>query len=80
MEMRNQEVNGDGKLSAFEAEKSAGVYNIDVKLYLRIRFRLRKIKTGRFKPKIKCDLKVPLSSNGVSAGTSFEPTKCKIDF
>ncbi|KAF5473490.1 hypothetical protein F2P56_010098 [Juglans regia] len=70
---------GADELSKFNAEKNAGVYSIDVKLYLRIKFKVGKIKTWRFKPKVKCDLKVPLSSNGTSA-SGFETTKCDIDF
>ncbi len=69
---------GTDELSEFNTEKSAGVYNIDVKLYLRIRFKVGKLKTWKLKPKIECDLKVPLGSNGNSAG--FERTKCDIDF
>ncbi|GMY25362.1 Protein YLS9 [Fagus crenata] len=69
---------GTDELSEFNTEKSAGVYNIDVKLYLRIRFKVGKLKTWKMKPKIECDLKVPFGSNGNSAG--FEKTKCDIDF
>lgn len=70
---------GADELSKFNAEKNAGVCSIDVKLYLRIKFKVGKIKTWWFKPKVKCDLKVPLSSNGTSA-SGFETTKCDIDF
>lgn len=70
---------GTSELSAFDTEKTAGVYSIDVKLYLRVKFKVGKIKTWRFKPKVECDLKVPLSSSGTSAG-AFQTTKCDIDF
>lgn len=70
---------GANELSEFNAEKNAGVYNIDVKLYLRIKFKVGKIKTWRFKPKVKCELKLPLSANGTSSG-GFETTKCDIDY
>ncbi|KAI4300566.1 hypothetical protein L6164_033932 [Bauhinia variegata] len=63
---------GSSETSEFNKEKSDGVYNVDVKLYLKIRFKLGLFKTGKFKPKVKCELKVPLKTNG----TAFEPTKC----
>ncbi|KAL5545746.1 hypothetical protein UlMin_005433 [Ulmus minor] len=68
-----------GEISDFNNEKSSGIYSINVKLYLRIRFKLGKLKSGRFKPKIDCDLKVPLSSDGKSAAT-FQRTECDIDY
>jgi len=67
------------ELSEFNSEKTAGVYNIDVKLYLQLRFKVGKLMTWKMKPKVDCELKVPLSSNGNSA-TGFEITKCDIDF
>jgi len=70
---------GSDELTQFNEEKTAGVYSVDVDLYLRIRFKVGKLKTGRVKPEVKCDLKVPLSSTGNSA-VAFESTKCDIDF
>jgi hypothetical protein len=67
---------GTDELSQLNAEKTAGLYTVDVKLYLRIRFKVGKVKTGRFKPEVKCDLKLPLSSTAVG----FESTKCDVDF
>ncbi|KAB1222555.1 Protein YLS9 [Morella rubra] len=69
---------GTSELSTFNSEKSNGIYSIDVKLNLRIRTKMGLIKIGHFKPKINCDLKVPLSSSGTSTG-SFETTKCGLD-
>ncbi|KAF5473929.1 hypothetical protein F2P56_005876 [Juglans regia] len=69
---------GTSELSKFNSEKSNGIYSIDLKLRLRIRVKVGWIKFGHFKPKINCDLKVPLSSNGSSA-SSFETTKCSYD-
>ena len=72
---------GASDLSVFNSEKSAGVYDINVKLNLRIRFKLgNKIKSWRIKPEIKCDLKVPLISNGKSGAGTFEATKCHTSF
>ncbi|OWM79040.1 NDR1/HIN1-like protein 10 [Punica granatum] len=69
---------GSDELSDFNSDKAAGVYDIDVKLYLRVRFKLGKIKTFRFKPKIKCDLKVPVSTAG--SASDFGSTKCDFDW
>ncbi|XP_010262972.1 PREDICTED: NDR1/HIN1-Like protein 3-like [Nelumbo nucifera] len=70
---------GSSELAQFNSDKAAGSFSIDVKLYLRVRFKLRSIKTNKFKPKIKCDLKVPLVSRRSSAA-GFETTRCDIDY
>ncbi|GLT47701.1 hypothetical protein SLA2020_213730 [Shorea laevis] len=71
---------GADGVSEYNQEKNSGVYSIDVKLNLRVRFKLGKLKTWRFKPKIECDLKVPLSSSDGGLVGGAETTKCKIDF
>ncbi|CAL0310544.1 unnamed protein product [Lupinus luteus] len=66
------------QVSELDKEKSSGVYDIEVKLYLRIRFKLGVLKTWKMKPIIDCDLKVPLaaSNNGNSvAGGGFQTTE-----
>ncbi|KAH7554159.1 hypothetical protein ACOSP7_028816 [Xanthoceras sorbifolium] len=65
------------EIQEFNEDKTSGIYSIDVKLYLRIRFKLGRVKTPRFRPRIKCELKVPLSS---SNGGSVESTKCDVDY
>lgn len=67
-------------LSEYNEQKNSGVYEIDVKLYLRVRFKFGLIKTGKFKPRIKCGLKVPLTQNGSSSVSTFETTKCDVDY
>uniref|UniRef100_A0A2N9H7H8 Late embryogenesis abundant protein LEA-2 subgroup domain-containing protein n=1 Tax=Fagus sylvatica TaxID=28930 RepID=A0A2N9H7H8_FAGSY len=63
-------------VTKFNAEKSDGVYIIDVRLSFKIKVRYGKIKTLRYKPpKIDCPLKVALSSNGNPA-SGFKPTWC----
>nr|POF19603.1 ndr1/hin1-like protein 10 [Quercus suber] len=63
-------------VSSFNAEKSSGVYSIDVKLSFKIRVRYGKFKTLRYKsPRIDCPLQVPLSSNG-SPANGFKTTWC----
>ncbi|CAK8544134.1 unnamed protein product [Lathyrus sativus] len=69
----------DDQVSEFNDNKSADVYDIYVKLYFRIRFRLGDLISGDYKPKVKCDLKVPLNSNNKTTAT-FVPTKCSVDF
>ncbi|TKY61930.1 YLS9 protein [Spatholobus suberectus] len=66
------------QVSEFNKDKGAGVYDIYVKLYFRIRFRLGDVISSDYKPKVKCDLKVPLSKSGTL--TLFETTKCDVDF
>ncbi|XP_059428289.1 NDR1/HIN1-like protein 10 [Corylus avellana] len=70
---------GSNELSVLDSEKSLGVFDIHVKFYLWIRFRLGNVNTCRIKPNINCDLKVPLTSNGNSTAV-FEITKCDIGF
>ncbi|XP_058740758.1 NDR1/HIN1-like protein 10 [Vicia villosa] len=67
------------QVSEFNEDKSVEVYDIYVKLYFRIRFRLGDLISGDYKPKVKCDFKVPLNSNKTAAAT-FVPTKCDVDF
>ena len=62
----------------FNEEKSVGVYSIDLKCYLRIRFRIGDFIGGDHKPKVKCGLKVPLSSNGNLSTARFETTRCDV--
>ncbi|KAJ4705381.1 Late embryogenesis abundant protein [Melia azedarach] len=69
-----------GAITDYNAEKNSGVYSIDVKLRLKVRFRLGKLKTPKFKPTIKCELKVPLTSSGSRLAGGFETTKCDVDF
>ncbi|KAF7804237.1 NDR1/HIN1-like protein 10 [Senna tora] len=65
----------------FNKDKTDGVYDIDVKMYLKIRFKLGVFKTGKFKPKINCDLKLPLTTaNGTSSSAAFQTTSCDLDY
>lgn len=68
------------EVSKFNAQKTSGLFDIDVKLYLRIRFKLGPFKTGRFKPKVKCDVKLPLASDGTLLSGDFETKKCGVDY
>ncbi|KAG4913580.1 hypothetical protein JHK86_054013 [Glycine max] len=55
-------------------ENATGVYEIDVKMYLRVRFKLGVLKTKTLKPKVSCDLRVPFKGSA-----AFETTKCHWD-
>ncbi|KAM7265646.1 hypothetical protein ACFE04_003329 [Oxalis oulophora] len=67
--------------SDYEEDKSEGVYEIDVKIYLKIRFKIGKFKTHKVKPRVKCGLKVPLTVDGqtITGGNVKTNTKCKWD-
>lgn len=72
----------DDQVSEFNKDKSVGVYNIKVKLYFTVRFRLGDSISRKYKPKVKCDLTVPFGNNN---GTGFTfirliPTKCDVEF
>ncbi|KAK2418511.1 NDR1/HIN1 protein [Trifolium repens] len=69
------------QVSEFNKDKNVEVYDIYVKLNFRIRFRLGDLISGGYKPKVKCHLKVPLTSNNTTAAfTPLLPTKCDVDF
>ncbi|KAJ7971655.1 Late embryogenesis abundant protein [Quillaja saponaria] len=68
------------EVEEFNRQKSAGVYDIDVKFYMRIRFRLGDFITGDYKPNVKCGLEVPFSANGTSPATVFETKRCRVRF
>ncbi|CAO2839259.1 unnamed protein product [Amaranthus hypochondriacus] len=63
----------------YKKQSDDGVYEIQIKVYLRVRFKLGLYKTGTWKPKIKCDLKVPLEGKSSSSSHVFEKTKCHYD-
>lgn len=73
-------LDGDQSLD-FNKERDSKVYEIDVKIYLRIRFKLGVLKTRTIKPKITCELRVPLNSGGGAATVDggFQTTKCDWD-
>ncbi|KAJ4891705.1 Late embryogenesis abundant (LEA) hydroxyproline-rich glycoprotein family [Raphanus sativus] len=70
---------GSGGRKDLREDRKSGVYRIDVKLRFKIRFKFGFLNSWAFKPKIKCHLKVPLSSSGSTGGFQFHPTKCHVD-
>ncbi|KAM1735433.1 hypothetical protein ACFX12_013907 [Malus domestica] len=68
---------GEHDLSQFNSETAAGVYSIDVEIYLRVKAKYGKVKTSDYgSSNIDCKLKVPVSSNNTSV-SGFNPTKCR---
>ncbi|KAF9598240.1 hypothetical protein IFM89_026016 [Coptis chinensis] len=67
----------DSEITTFDREKNDGNFNIDIRLYLRIRFKVNRVKTRRLKPKIKCDLNVPFNR---ASTVAFNTKRCKIDY
>ncbi|KAF3961937.1 hypothetical protein ACB098_09G064700 [Castanea mollissima] len=68
----------DHEISDFNEEKSAGVYSIDLRFYLLMRFGIGDFITGKYKPKVTCELEVPLSSRGNSSTARFQTTRCRL--
>lgn len=65
----------DGK-DDYEKQTSNEVYEIVVKMYLRVRFKVGLLKFGTYKPKISCNLKVPLEGK---SSEKFQETRCHYD-
>ncbi|KAK2364471.1 yls9-like [Trifolium repens] len=77
------ELNKDKSHGVYDIDKSHGIYDIHVKLYFKIRFKCGDTISRKFKPKVKCDLKVPLSSSNNETFTFSNwvlPNKCKVAF
>ncbi|KAL5060365.1 hypothetical protein RYX36_031969 [Vicia faba] len=72
----------NGQVSEFNKDKSVGIYDIYVKLYFRIRFKLGDSISHSYKPKVKCDLNVSMNSrnNATFTFTRVLPTKCDVLF
>jgi hypothetical protein len=67
---------GSDQILQFNKEKKDGIYGIDVKVFLNLRFKLGSIKK-KAEPKVHCDLKVPLKSlNGTLLGNAFISIDC----
>lgn len=72
---------GSDQASELDKDKNSGVYHIDVKLFLKVRFKMGLFKTGKVKPKVRCEFLVPLKSrNGTFSGNAFQATECDWDY
>nr|AFK37034.1 unknown [Lotus japonicus] len=59
-------------------DQGSEIYRINVKLLLKVRFKLGLFKTGKVTPKVRCELHVPLKSrNGTVSGAGFQATGCE---
>ncbi|CAL1394959.1 unnamed protein product [Linum trigynum] len=65
MQGQNVIVLRGGDLADFNRESAEGVYTVDVRFYLRIRFKFGKIKTGRIKPRIECEMRLRPNGGGL---------------
>lgn len=72
-------LNADGT-SKFSQQRNDGSFEVEVKIYSRIRFRVWRIKTNRYTPDAECDLKIPLAADGGAGRDGFSRTRCDIDF
>ncbi|XP_045795867.1 NDR1/HIN1-like protein 10 [Trifolium pratense] len=69
------------QVSKFNKDQIIGIYDIRVKLYFRIRFKLGDSISSNYKPKVKCDLNIPLnSSNAPTIFNRVVPNKCRVEF
>jgi hypothetical protein len=66
---------GDSVTSTYNKETSDGYYNIELKVRPTMRLKIWIFKIKHIKPKINCNLKVPVP--GTSG--SFSDTKCDVD-
>lgn len=70
---------GGDELLEFDTEKGTGIYHVDVKFFLRMRLKSEGGLMLRYKPKVNCGLKVPLS-DGASSSTFFMSSECHFKF
>ncbi|KAG8374036.1 hypothetical protein BUALT_Bualt11G0089200 [Buddleja alternifolia] len=70
---------GNRERSNYDGDRSSGVYDIEVRLYMRIRMRFGVVRSPRVKPNVECDLRIPLSANGTVVG-GFEFRRCDFDW
>ncbi|XP_058786457.1 NDR1/HIN1-like protein 10 [Vicia villosa] len=69
------------QISEFKKERKDGVYRIDVKVLLDVRFKLGLFKIGNVEPRVRCDLKVPMKTgNRTLLMNGFQATDCDWDY
>ncbi|KAK7345246.1 hypothetical protein VNO77_15840 [Canavalia gladiata] len=74
-------LNKDHILETYNDEKRSGIYHIDFKLYLKVKFDLGVYKTKNMKSTVTCNLQLPLQSyNGTSTAGRFQLTRCNFDY
>ncbi|KAF7818839.1 NDR1/HIN1-like protein 10 [Senna tora] len=65
-------------LASHQTDNTSGIYTIDVNMYLKVRFKVGALTTFKFKPKVICHLKLPLTTTDSAAG--FQTTKCHLNY
>ncbi|RZC62451.1 hypothetical protein C5167_024223 [Papaver somniferum] len=63
----------------YNKDKTEGKFDIEVKLYLKMRFKAGVVKTLKFKPKIMCEFEVPLGSES-NPGVGFTAENCEFGY
>jgi hypothetical protein len=71
---------GSEAISNYNEDRTSGNYNIEVKLYLRLRLKFGWVKVPRIRPRIECDLEIPLENSGGRAPRTFETKRCGLDW
>ncbi|KAL8147525.1 NDR1/HIN1-like protein 10 [Apium graveolens] len=66
-------------VSEFNWEAGLESFSIDIKLDLKVRLKVLLFKTPKLSPRIECDLKVPLDSEGKGSGY-FETKRCRFNW
>ncbi|CAH8359912.1 unnamed protein product [Eruca vesicaria subsp. sativa] len=81
MEGQNLVVLGEGAREDLKEDEGTGVYRVDVKLVMSVRFKFWVVKSWKVKPKIGCDdLKVPLGASNLTGGFKFQTVQCNFEF
>nr|DAD48400.1 TPA_asm: hypothetical protein HUJ06_018337 [Nelumbo nucifera] len=65
------------QLDNFNAEKTAGIFQVEVELLLRTKYRVGFLSFSGYDPEIKCELGVPLVSK-LNLTKRFPTTKCNV--
>ncbi|KAK7392668.1 hypothetical protein VNO78_21112 [Psophocarpus tetragonolobus] len=70
------------QVSVFDKDKGSGVYPIDFKLFLTVRFKFLFFKSPSVNPRIRCELHVPLKSRNSTASpnAAFQTVECDWDY
>ncbi|KAH7663553.1 Late embryogenesis abundant protein LEA-2 subgroup domain-containing protein [Dioscorea alata] len=70
----------DSVVTTYNREKGEGFFYVDVKVYMKMRLKVGIFKIHGFKPEIDCTLKLPATTSNGSAVSTFERTKCDVNY
>ncbi|XP_020080574.1 NDR1/HIN1-like protein 10 [Ananas comosus] len=71
---------GNSVSTTYNTEKGKGFYNVDVKVYTKLRLKIWIFKIHHVNPTIKCTLSLPVPSNTSSTSTVNLGTDCDVDY